>query len=104
MFGLQHGVAARAATPSTVTRYAVRDFRARHSGRVGQSLSGAVDVVVVSQFAGAGLLRPAGLASRAPPPAELCQVGLARPLASPGVTPSNSGQAGAGTRSGCATW
>jgi putative ABC transport system ATP-binding protein len=45
MFGLQRAAAARAATPTTVTGYTVRDFRAQHSGSVGQLLSGAVDVV-----------------------------------------------------------
>ena len=43
MFGLQRAATARAAVPSTVTGYTVRDFRARHSASVGQLLSGAVD-------------------------------------------------------------
>jgi len=45
MFGLQRAASARAATASSVTGYTVRDFRAQHSGSVGQLLSGAVDVV-----------------------------------------------------------
>ena len=45
MFGLQRSAAARAATPSTVIGYTVRDFRAQHSGSVGQLLSGGVDTV-----------------------------------------------------------
>jgi len=35
---------ARAGASSTVTGYTVRDFRARHSGSIGQLLSGAVDI------------------------------------------------------------
>jgi putative ABC transport system ATP-binding protein len=46
IFGLQRSATARAATSSTVTGYTVRDFRARHTGSVGQLLSGAADVVV----------------------------------------------------------
>ena len=44
MFGLQRAATARAAVETTVTGYTMRDFRARHSGSVGQLLSGAVDV------------------------------------------------------------
>ena len=44
MFGLQRAATARATCPTTVTGYTVRDFRSRHSGSVGQLLSGAVDV------------------------------------------------------------
>jgi CRP-like cAMP-binding protein len=43
LFGLRRAAAARAAGPATVTGYTMRDFRARHSGSVGQLLSGAVD-------------------------------------------------------------
>jgi putative ABC transport system ATP-binding protein len=45
MFGLQRSATARAAVSSMVTGYTVRDFRARHSGSVGQLLSNAVDSV-----------------------------------------------------------
>jgi len=45
MFGLQRAASARAAVPTTVTGYTVRDFRAQHSGSVGQLLSGAIDAV-----------------------------------------------------------
>ena len=44
MFGIQRAATARAHTETTVTGYTVRDFRAQHSGSVGQLLSGAVDV------------------------------------------------------------
>ena len=44
MFGLQRAATARASADTTVTGYTVRDFRARHSGSVGELLSGAVDV------------------------------------------------------------
>jgi putative ABC transport system ATP-binding protein len=43
MFGLQRAATARASTAATVTGYTMRDFRARHSGTVGELLSGAVD-------------------------------------------------------------
>jgi putative ABC transport system ATP-binding protein len=43
MFGLQRAATARASTTATVTGYTMRDFRARHSGTVGELLSGAVD-------------------------------------------------------------
>jgi putative ABC transport system ATP-binding protein len=43
MFGLQRAATARAAGPATVTGYTMRDFRSRHSGSVGQLLSGGVD-------------------------------------------------------------
>ena len=45
MFGLQRSASARASDATTVTGYTVRDFRAQHSGSVGQLLSGGVDVV-----------------------------------------------------------
>jgi CRP-like cAMP-binding protein len=45
MFGLQRSATARAAVWSMVTGYTVRDFRARHSGSVGQLLSNAVNSV-----------------------------------------------------------
>jgi putative ABC transport system ATP-binding protein len=43
MFGLQRAATARAGTAAKVTGYTMRDFRARHSGTVGELLSGAVD-------------------------------------------------------------
>jgi putative ABC transport system ATP-binding protein len=43
MFGLQRAATARASTAATVTGYTMRDFRAQHSGSVGELLSGAVD-------------------------------------------------------------
>jgi putative ABC transport system ATP-binding protein len=43
MFGLQRAATARAGTVAKVTGYTMRDFRARHSGTVGELLSGAVD-------------------------------------------------------------
>jgi putative ABC transport system ATP-binding protein len=43
MFGLQRAATARASTAAKVTGYTMRDFRARHSGTVGELLSGAVD-------------------------------------------------------------
>ena len=43
MFGLQRAATARAKTAARVTGYTVRDFRSRHSGSVGELLSGAVD-------------------------------------------------------------
>jgi putative ABC transport system ATP-binding protein len=43
MFGLQRAATARAKTAATVTGYTMRDFRSRHSGSVGELLSGAVD-------------------------------------------------------------
>jgi putative ABC transport system ATP-binding protein len=43
MFGLQRAATARANTAARVTGYTMRDFRSRHSGSVGDLLSGAVD-------------------------------------------------------------
>jgi putative ABC transport system ATP-binding protein len=43
MFGLQRAATARAGPAARVTGYTMRDFRARHSGSVGELLSGAVD-------------------------------------------------------------
>ena len=46
MFGLQRSASARAAVPSRVTGYTVRDFRKQHSGSVGDLLSGGLDASV----------------------------------------------------------
>ena len=43
MFGLQRAATARAGSAAQVTGYTMRDFRAHHSGSVGDLLRGAVD-------------------------------------------------------------